>query len=74
MALRDLSEILAEQEQANLLFQVGGRLVWVVTCSGCGLPKATDHQGAMAAGHQLRELGWTATPERVLCLGCSEMF
>lgn len=75
--LPDLQAVLREQREANLLL-LAATLHWHVKCSGCGLEKVTAHAYGMPAGHELRELGWTATGEaydsaRALCPSCSEM-
>ena len=79
LELPDLKVLHREQREANLLL-LAATLHWHVKCSGCGVVRVSDHANGMPAGHELRELGWTArqdsvlAPARALCPGCSEMF
>ena len=72
--LPELEEILRAQTEANdlMLASVFRR---TIRCAGCGIVKETREINGMAAGHELRDEGWTTRrgPDRpeAVCPGCS---
>ena len=71
--LPDLEEVLRAQTEANdlMLASVFRR---TVRCASCGTVKETREINGMAAGHELRDEGWTTTREgrpSALCPECS---
>lgn len=71
--LPDLKEVLRAQTEANnlMLASVFRR---TIRCAGCGTVKETRELNGMAAGHELRDEGWTTNredPPSAFCPECS---
>ena len=69
-----IEDVLRAQTEANALM-LASDLRRTIRCAGCGTVKETRELNGMAAGHELRDEGWTTRrgPDRpeAVCPGCS---